>query len=161
LAVAEALDRLAGAKSVGEHPSVTDEPSRDIRLLGRFVVLAGSEEIAPSRFVGRLSKRLLRILAVHAGEHRSKDVLAEALWPERAPADPGANLEVLVARVRKGLGVPEFTCVGNPHVTAQIIAQSNFADLESYQLIEFDTVRQTTGPVEKEHFGRRGFGLIF
>jgi DNA-binding SARP family transcriptional activator/tetratricopeptide (TPR) repeat protein len=91
---------------------VTVDASHDIRLLGRFVVLAGGEEIPPSRFVGRLSKRLLRILAVHAGEHRSKDVLAEALWPERPPADPAANLEVLVARVRKGLGAPQLILTG-------------------------------------------------
>ena len=103
---------MQGASSVGEHPSVTGEGSHDIRVLGRFVVLAGGEEIAPSRFVGRLSKRLLRILAVHAGEHLSKDLLVDALWPERAPSDPVANLEVLVARVRKGLGIPELILTG-------------------------------------------------
>jgi DNA-binding SARP family transcriptional activator/tetratricopeptide (TPR) repeat protein len=38
----------------------------------------------------------------------SKDVLAEALWPERLPADPAANIEVLVSRARRALGDPSL-----------------------------------------------------
>jgi DNA-binding SARP family transcriptional activator len=81
----------------------------DVRLLGRFVVLRDGEEVRASAFGGRLARRLVRILASRRGEHIAKDVLAEALWPLRAPSDPVANLEVLVSRARRALGDPALT----------------------------------------------------
>jgi DNA-binding SARP family transcriptional activator/tetratricopeptide (TPR) repeat protein len=84
----------------------------DIRLLGRFVVLRDGEELPPGAFVGRLSKRLLRILAIARGELRTKEALADDLWADRPPADPSGNLEVLVARIRRGLGDPSLILTG-------------------------------------------------
>jgi DNA-binding SARP family transcriptional activator/tetratricopeptide (TPR) repeat protein len=75
-----------------------------IRLLGRFAVLRGSEEIPLRAFGGRLPQQLLRLLTLHRGTLVPKDVIAEALWPERRPADAPGNIEVLVSRIRRALG---------------------------------------------------------
>ena len=63
-----------------------------IRLLGRFVVLRGAEEIPPRAFGGRLPQQLLRLLALQRGALIRKDVIAEALWPRWPRPTPGATL---------------------------------------------------------------------
>jgi DNA-binding SARP family transcriptional activator len=75
-----------------------------IRLLGRFAVLRGPEEIPSRAFGGRRAQQLLRLLALRRGALVPKDVIAEALWPKRPPADAGGNIEVLVSRIRRALG---------------------------------------------------------
>ena len=74
-----------------------------IRLLGRFAVLAGPEEIPSRAFGGRLPQQLLRLLALRRGTLVPKDVIADALWRAHPPADPGGNIEVLVSRIRRAL----------------------------------------------------------
>lgn len=75
-----------------------------IRLLGRFAVERGGQEIPLGLFGGRLARQLLRLLALRRGTLVPKDQLAEALWPENPPVDPAGNIEVLVSRVRRALG---------------------------------------------------------
>jgi DNA-binding SARP family transcriptional activator len=76
----------------------------EIRLLGRFSVSRAGHAVPTRAFGGRLAARLLRLLVARRGEYVSQDVLAEALWPGQRPADPAANLTVLVARARSALG---------------------------------------------------------
>jgi DNA-binding SARP family transcriptional activator len=83
-------------------------PGLEVRLLGRFVVRRAGQEVAPTAFGGRLVQTLIRMLVSRRGSFVSKDVLAEALWPERLPADPAANIEVLVSRARRALGDPSL-----------------------------------------------------
>ncbi len=83
-------------------------PQLEIRLLGRFVVRRAGQEVAPAAFGGRLVQTLVRLLASRRGSFVSKDVLAEALWSEHPPADPAANIEVLVSRARRALGDPSL-----------------------------------------------------
>ena len=83
-----------------------------IRLLGRFTVLRGQEEIPLRAFGGRLPQQLLRLLAVRRGTLIPKDMIADALWPQRPPADPGGNVEVLVSRIRRALGDPALIRTG-------------------------------------------------
>jgi class 3 adenylate cyclase len=78
----------------------------DIRLLGRFSARRDEEEIPPGAFGGGLVRALVRVLVTRRGTFVSRDVLAEALWPGRMPADPAANLRVLVQRARAALGDP-------------------------------------------------------
>jgi DNA-binding SARP family transcriptional activator/class 3 adenylate cyclase len=78
----------------------------EIRLLGRFSARRSGEEIPPGAFGSRLVRTLVRVLVTRRGEYVSHDVLAEALWPARLPADPAANLKVLVNRARRALGDP-------------------------------------------------------
>lgn len=75
-----------------------------ILVLGRFTVLRDAEELPPRAFGGRRAQRLLRLLALRRGTLVSKDVIAEALWPSRPPADTRGNIEVLVSRIRRALG---------------------------------------------------------
>jgi DNA-binding SARP family transcriptional activator len=83
-----------------------------IRLLGRFTVLRGSGEVPLRAFGGRLPQQLLRLLALQRGALIPKDVIAEALWPRRPPADTRGNIEVLVSRIRRALGDPALIRTG-------------------------------------------------
>ncbi len=52
------------------------------------------------------------MLITRRGQFVSHDALAEALWPGRMPADPIANLKVLVNRARAGIGDPTLIATG-------------------------------------------------
>ena len=77
-----------------------------VQLLGRFQVRRDGEEMPPAAFGGRKVRTLLRVLAVRRPDLVPHDVLADALWPDRLPADPAGNLGVLVNRARRALGDP-------------------------------------------------------
>ena len=83
---------------------MTGDPPIEFRLLGRFAVLRDGAEIPAGEFGGRKVRTLLRILATRRGSFVSNDALTEMLWPDRLPADPAANLQVLITRARKTLG---------------------------------------------------------
>ena len=83
-----------------------------LRLLGRFQVHRDGEEVAPASFGGRKVRLLLRLLAVRAPDLVPHDVLAEALWPDRLPADPAGNLGVLVNRARRAVDDPGVVVTG-------------------------------------------------
>lgn len=76
----------------------------DLQLLGRFQVRRDGVEVPAAAFGGRKVRTLLRVLAVRRPDLVSHEALAEALWPDRLPADPVANLGVLVNRARRALG---------------------------------------------------------
>jgi DNA-binding SARP family transcriptional activator len=84
----------------------------EIRLLGRFGVSHDGKPVPARAFGGRLAARLLRLLVIRGGGHVSQDALVEALWPAGSPADPAANLTVLVARARTALGARELIATG-------------------------------------------------
>ncbi|MBF6334131.1 BTAD domain-containing putative transcriptional regulator [Nocardia transvalensis] len=79
-------------------------PAVEIRMLGRFIVRRAGVRVAPREFGGLQARRLLRLLALRPGTLLSKDAAAEALWPQRQPADPAGNVEVLISRIRSALG---------------------------------------------------------
>ena len=84
----------------------------EIQLLGRFCVRKSGEEIPPAKFGGRLVRVLVRLLVTRRGGFVARDVLAEALWPDRMPADPAANLWTLIGRARAALGDPSLIVTG-------------------------------------------------
>jgi DNA-binding SARP family transcriptional activator len=84
----------------------------EIRLLGRFRVLRHGKELPATAFGGRLPRTLLRVLALRRGGLVPRDVLADILWGDAAPADPNANLDVLVSRARRALVDPELIVTG-------------------------------------------------
>ncbi len=88
-------------------------PGVYLQLLGRFQVLRDGTEIPPAAFGGRKVRALLRVLAVRTPDLVTHEVLAEALWPDRLPADPAANLGVLVNRARRALGDPGLVITGS------------------------------------------------
>jgi DNA-binding SARP family transcriptional activator/predicted negative regulator of RcsB-dependent stress response len=48
------------------------------------------------------------VLLTRRGEFVPREILTEALWPRRAPADPAANLRVLVNLARRAFGDPDL-----------------------------------------------------
>jgi DNA-binding SARP family transcriptional activator/class 3 adenylate cyclase/predicted negative regulator of RcsB-dependent stress response len=84
----------------------------EIQLLGRFSARRAGVEIPPESFRGRLVRVLVRLLVTSRGSFVPRDVLADALWPDRVPADPTANLRVLVRRARTALGDPTLIVTG-------------------------------------------------
>lgn len=59
-------------------------------------------------FRGRQARRLLAILASRRGRVVNRDSLIDFLWEESIPADPGANLNAIVGRLRKALGTGDL-----------------------------------------------------
>jgi DNA-binding SARP family transcriptional activator len=92
-----------------EHGFVSDVR---LQLLGRFQVRRGGEEVPQAAFGGRKVRTLVRVLAVRRPDLVPHEALAEALWPDRLPADPAANLGVLVNRARRALGGSELIVTG-------------------------------------------------
>ncbi|MDN5750970.1 MAG: hypothetical protein L0H64_21090, partial [Pseudonocardia sp.] len=87
-------------------------PEVHLQLLGRFQVRRDGQEVPPAAFGGRKVRTLLRVLAVRATDLIPHGELAEALWPDRLPADPVANLNVLVNRARRATGDPRLIVTG-------------------------------------------------
>ncbi|MGZ8749259.1 MAG: BTAD domain-containing putative transcriptional regulator [Pseudonocardia sp.] len=87
-------------------------PDVALQLLGRFQVRRDGEEVPPAAFGGRKVRTLLRVLAVRRPDLVPYEVLAESLWPDHQPADPVANLAVLVTRARRAIAVPEAVVTG-------------------------------------------------
>src|SRR6266550_3450965 len=84
----------------------------EIRLLGRFSARRGEEEIPPGAFRQRLTRSLVQVLLTRRGSYVPRDALTQALWPQRPPADPAANLRVLVNLARRALGDPTLLLTG-------------------------------------------------
>src|SRR5229473_1858840 len=84
----------------------------EIRLLGRFSARRGVDEIPPGAFRQRLTRSLVQVLLTRRGSYVSRDALTQALWPQRPPADPAANLRVLVNLARRALGEPALLLTG-------------------------------------------------
>lgn len=84
----------------------------ELRLLGRFAAVRDGIEIPPAAFAGRKVRTLVKVLACQQGTFVSNDALAEALWPNRPPSDPVANLQVLVNRARRALGDASLIATG-------------------------------------------------
>ncbi|MCX6465200.1 MAG: winged helix-turn-helix domain-containing protein [Pseudonocardiales bacterium] len=87
-------------------------PGVAVQLLGRFQVRRDGVEVPPAAFGGRKVRTLLRVLAVRRPDLVPHAALAEALWPDRLPADPAANLTVLVTRARRALDDPGLIVTG-------------------------------------------------
>ncbi len=84
----------------------------EIRLLGRFSARRAGEEIPPTAFRQRLTRSLVQVLLTRRGSYVSREALTQALWPKRPPADPAANLRVLVNLARRALGDPSLLLTG-------------------------------------------------
>lgn len=61
-----------------------------------------------SAFGGRQARQVLATLAARRGQVVSRDSLIDFLWDESMPANPGANLNAIVGRLRKALGAGEL-----------------------------------------------------
>jgi class 3 adenylate cyclase/DNA-binding SARP family transcriptional activator len=114
----------------------------EIRLLGRFSVRRSGEEVPPGAFGGRLARSLVRLLVTQRGRFISLDILTEALWPTRPPADPAANLRILVKRARAALG--DAAILTEPGGYSFATGEEYVVDTEQF-LAAADTGRQHVG----------------
>ena len=74
---------------------VTGAQRVEIRLLGGFALLRDGMEV-PARAFGRRKVTLIKGTGIKPPGSSSALMLAAALWPDRSPADPVANLQVPV-----------------------------------------------------------------
>jgi hypothetical protein len=75
-----------------------------VRVLGVLGVAVDGREVAPNELASRKGRTLLKLLLARRGAVVPAEVLVEALWGGRPPADPDANLATLVSRLRAVLG---------------------------------------------------------
>jgi DNA-binding SARP family transcriptional activator len=75
-----------------------------VQVLGVLAVAVDGREVPPKELASRKGRTLLKLLLARRGEVVPADVLVEALWATRPPADPDANLATLVSRLRAVLG---------------------------------------------------------
>lgn len=105
----------------------------EVRLLGRFSIKHGADEIPATAYEGRQVRVLLRALASRQGVFTPRDTLVDALWADRAPAEPERNLNVMIARreaenafmecIGQAQGLPMFMSMGAAHLALLKVAQ--------------------------------------
>ncbi|MGH3860435.1 BTAD domain-containing putative transcriptional regulator [Actinokineospora sp.] len=105
----------------------------EVCVLGRFAVRIDGDEVDAAAFGGRLARRLIRLLVARRGSVVSRDALVEALWPRSPPANPDANVNVLVNRARRALGDPALIrTVAGGYLLAEVasltVDAQSFAD---------------------------------
>ena len=103
-------------------------------------------------FGGRKVRALLRILVTRRGCFLPHDVLAERLWPDRLPADPAANLQVLVNRARRAVGRPDLilTGPGGYALTAEPwLASTSTSTWRTFADAPGSPVSRPCGPIER------------
>ena len=87
-----------------------------IRLASAIAVdVPGGGTLTGRELGSRKGRTLLALLAAERGAPVALDRIVEALWAERAPADPAANVATLVSRTRKLLGTDLITATGRSY----------------------------------------------
>jgi DNA-binding SARP family transcriptional activator len=80
------------------------QPNLRVQVLGVLAVAVDGREVPVHELASRKGRTLLKLLLARRDSVVPADVLAEALWEGRPPADPHANLATLVSRLRAVLG---------------------------------------------------------
>jgi DNA-binding SARP family transcriptional activator len=75
-----------------------------VQVLGLLAVAVDGRAVPAQELASRKGRTLLKLLLARRGEVVPADVLVQALWAGRPPADPDANLATLVSRLRAVLG---------------------------------------------------------
>ena len=75
-----------------------------VQVLGVLAVAVDGREVPAHELASRKGRTLLKLLLARRGAVVPAEVLVEALWAGRPPADPDANLATLVSRLRATLG---------------------------------------------------------
>src|SRR6266545_6330405 len=75
-----------------------------VQVLGPFAVARDGVTVPAHELASRKGRMLLKLLVARRGAVVPAAVVAEALWGDRPPADPDANLATLVSRLRSVLG---------------------------------------------------------
>jgi DNA-binding SARP family transcriptional activator len=73
----------------------------EFRILGPLEARDGQRAVA---LTGAKQRLLLALLLAECGRRVPRDVLTDALWPERPPRDAAHALDLQVARLRRAIG---------------------------------------------------------
>jgi DNA-binding SARP family transcriptional activator len=109
-----------------------------LRCLGRFSLTVDGMELDLGSVKPR-ARQALKLLALNPGAPLHREVLMEALWPNRDPRSAGRNLQVAVSALRGSLGHdpvgPSIAREGDCYRLA--LPEGSFVDL-----VEFDSSLQ-------------------
>ena len=75
-----------------------------VQVLGAYVAVRDGVPIPDAAYGGRLPRWLARFLATRMEHAATQAAIADALWGAEQPADPAANVAVLVNRLRGAIG---------------------------------------------------------
>jgi DNA-binding SARP family transcriptional activator len=75
-----------------------------LRLIGAFAICRQDRVLTPAVAGNRRARRLLALLAIHAGHVVGVDRIVHAMWDGAPPRDPVPNVATLVSRLRARLG---------------------------------------------------------
>src|SRR5512132_1488831 len=90
--------------AIAHNPCMDGRADLRLRVLGVLAVAVDGREAPAHELASRKGRALRKLLLARRGAVVPADVLVEALWEGRPPADPDANLATLVSRLRAVLG---------------------------------------------------------
>ena len=111
-----------------------------IQLLGPIRAWRDNQAVA---LRGASSRTVLAALALRQGTVISVQELSEALWGEEAPANPVANVQSVVSRLRRSLGTDVIETIAPGYRLAREVA-TDLGDLEAL-LAELDGAEPVRG----------------
>jgi DNA-binding SARP family transcriptional activator/tetratricopeptide (TPR) repeat protein len=90
---------------------MTAEAREDVsvQLMGPLTAVVSGRRLSGRELGSRKARTVLGVLAAAGDAHVPADRLVEAAWPERPPARPGAELAILVSRLRSALGTASIS----------------------------------------------------
>jgi len=92
------------AAAIDDNRRMGQQVNLRVQVLGVLAVAVDGREVPAHELASRKGRTLLKLLLARRGWVLPADVLADALWQGRPPADPDANLATLVSRLRAVLG---------------------------------------------------------
>jgi DNA-binding SARP family transcriptional activator len=101
----------------------------DFRILGPVEVWAEGREIV---LAGSRQRTLLALLVLRRGDAVSRDRLIEELWGDRPPRRAAKTLQVVVSRLRRGLGAEGRRLLSAP-AGYRLRVESGELDLERFE----------------------------
>ena len=119
------------------------QASLRVQVLGVLAVALDGREVPPHELASRKGRTLLKLLLARRGEVVPADVLVEALWAGRPPADPDGNLATLVSRLRAVLG-PEVIA-GDRHGWRFVAGARVEVDLEEAERLAGEAEARLAG----------------
>ncbi len=129
-----------------------------IRLCSALTVDGPDGPLTGRELGSRKARTLLALLAAERGRLVPLDRVVDALWPDGAPADPGANVATLVSRTRRLLGPDVLTTTGRAYGLAEYGPWR--VDLDEAATLLAEAATRTGEPVLAAAGARSALGLL-
>jgi DNA-binding SARP family transcriptional activator len=98
------VPNLAFGRTISKDPVA---PGLDVRCFGPFGLFKDGHRIAPGSVQRRGALTLLKMFVVNEGHTVTRDVMAEALWPDADPDVIANRIYVLIHALRRAIENPE------------------------------------------------------